>query len=134
MFLSPRKGAFFVPALFQRKQEAFDAEPRGIASQAAVGMDDPMAGDDDGEGVFAVGIAHGPAGAWASDVRGQHGVAPGLAVGDVLQSLPDAPLEGRAPHIERKAERAQAAVEIGVELPVGLPQMLLDSRGDVRRG
>ena len=44
-------------SVFQRKQEALDAQSRGVAAQLAAGADDPVAGDDDGERVPAVGIA-----------------------------------------------------------------------------
>ena len=49
-------GAFVLeePALF--------IQAGAVAAQGAIRTDDPVAGDDDGDGVAAVGLAHGPEG------------------------------------------------------------------------
>ena len=67
----------------------------GIRAQLSIRGDDPVAGDDQGNGVLAVGAGHGTLGAGATDLRGEGLVGPGLAGGDGGECGPDLALEGR---------------------------------------
>lgn len=52
---------------FMGQQPAFGIKSTGITCQAAICADDPMAGDDDGYGIMADGVADG--------LRGNHAAA-----------------------------------------------------------
>ncbi len=104
--------------MFKREQPAFgcDALGTGIAANPG-GGDHAVAGDDDGNGVGAVGAADAAGGAAGEGRDG--GVGSGLAVGDGAQLGPDALAVGRAMWCERQGEGVQFAVEIGVQLVAG---------------
>ena len=78
---------------FQVEQILFGPEASAVAGQVAVAADDAVAGEDDGDGVGAVGIGHSPDGFGESDGGGQFTVGHCLSVGDVGELLPDALLE-----------------------------------------
>src|SRR5690606_20604310 len=88
----------------------------------AAGADHPVAGNDDGNGVAAVGQAHGPYRGGVADKQGDVLVAAVFAMGNGLQGPPDALLEGRAPRRQGQVELAQAAVEISPQLVTGVLQ------------
>lgn len=67
--------------------------PARIAGELAVFADDAVAGDEDGEGVFAVGGSDCADGFRVVDELGDIAVAGGFAVGDGLEGLPDLLLE-----------------------------------------
>ena len=112
--------AFQIKDSFQRQQLSFYAEPSGIARQAPVCPDDPVAGNDDGDGIAANG---------AADSLGRHARDAGLlrnplcnvpvghcpAVGNGHQDAPDPLPEGRAAKIQRREKVRLAAVEIRVQ-------------------
>ena len=78
------------------QQPALAVQARAVAPQAAVRGDDPVAGDDEGDGVTAVGLAHGPAGLGVAHPPGQFAIGDGLPPGDAPQFLPDPELKGGA--------------------------------------
>ena len=73
--------------LLQFKQGAFAVDAGGVAGERAVGADDAVARDDDGDGVVAYSAAHSLRRA-ASETAGQLAVGQRLAVGDGKQCLP----------------------------------------------
>jgi hypothetical protein len=73
---------------------AFDAA--AVAGEGSVGSDDAMTGDDDGDGIGAVGEADRANRRGPADGGGEFAVGSGCTAGNVAQSLPDLALEGRA--------------------------------------
>ena len=80
----------------QLQQPDLLVDSGGEAYEVSVFADDAVAGDDDGNGVDAVGAAHGAAGIGAADFCGEVAVGAGGSVGDFLQGLPDLLLKGGA--------------------------------------
>src|SRR5690606_17863876 len=78
--------------------------------------DDAVAGDDDGDGVLAVGQSHGADCLGSADAFGDVFVADGYAIGDFRQRLPDALLKGSALGARWQIEVAQFAGEISPQL------------------
>ena len=89
------------------EQGALVLEAAAEAGQRPVAADDAVARADDGDRVAAVGAADGARLARVADPRGDLAVAGGLAVGDLQERGPDAPLEGAA------AVGSQLEVEVG---------------------
>ena len=80
-------------ALLEGQEALLAPEAAAVAAEAAVGVHHPVAGNDDGDAVHAVGLSHRPDCVGRADGLRQLLVGPGLAVGDALQRLPDALLE-----------------------------------------
>ena len=87
--------------LFQFQKGLLCRKSSGIAGQAAVVTQDPVAGDEDPDGIAAAGLAHGTAGSGISDGCGDLPVAACFAVRDGLEGLPDGCLKGRSGGAER---------------------------------
>ena len=102
----------------------FGPEAAAVAGEAAVAADDAVAGEDDGDGIGAVGIGYCPDGFGGSDGGGQFTVGHCLSVGDVGELLPDALLEVGAGEQEGDVVVLALSSEVLVELPVGPPQVL----------
>ena len=79
------------------EQPALAVQAGTVAAQAAVRGNDPVAGDDEGDGVDRVGLAHGPGGLGVADPAGQFAVGDGLPPGNAAQFLPDPELETGCP-------------------------------------
>lgn len=47
---------------FQFQQILLDSQAARITGQFSIGSNDPVAGNDDADGVLVVGMPHGPAG------------------------------------------------------------------------
>ena len=77
----------------QRQQLPLDRQASAKAGQGAIGTDDAMAGNDDGQWICAIGEADGAAGAGLTDAPGQLPIGDGLTVGNALQLAPYAVLE-----------------------------------------
>ena len=60
------------PRIFQLDEALLDLKPSAIAGQVAMLADDPVAGNDDGNGVAAVGGAYGPYGRGITDALAIH--------------------------------------------------------------
>ena len=88
--------------------------PAAEPVQATVRADDPVAGDDDGDGVGAAGRADGAGG--AVELVGELAVAQGAAPRDGAHALPDPALEGAPRRRQRQLEGRRVAVEVGLEL------------------
>src|SRR5438067_10810329 len=80
--------------VFEEPALAFDAA--AVAGEGAVGADDAMTGDDNSDGIGAVGEADCPDCGWAADSIGEFAVGDGGAERNLSQSLPYLTLEGRA--------------------------------------
>ena len=103
-------------ALLEGEQAALGIEAAAVATDAAVGRDHAVAGDDDRDGVRAVGEADGAKGPGAAGGAGDVGVAAGRAVGDLGERVPDGALERGAPQVEGDGEVAADAAEVLGEL------------------
>ena len=79
-----------------------------------------MAGDDDAEGVQAVGVCYGSDGLRAAKDCCLLLVGYGGAVGDIPELLPDLLLEGGAKGFDGEGEGLACATEVFVELQDGL--------------
>ena len=77
-----------------------------------------MAGDEDREGIAAVGGAYGPGGVWVSQTVCEFAVGAGFAEGDCEKLLPDRLLKGCAPEVQWDGELVAFAGEV-------LPELLL---------
>src|SRR5690606_17363489 len=98
---------------------ALDRQATAETGERATRADDAMAGNHDGNGIAAVGEAHGARGIGIAERGGQRAVGGRLAVFDAAQALPDAALELRAAGIERQVELRARAGEIFLELFTG---------------
>ena len=97
------------------------------AAHLAVGGDDAVAGDDDGDGVAAAGGADGAGG--GAEFLGDAAVGADVALRDALHDVPDQALEGGAFRADGQVEGVQVAGEIGAQLPVGLRDQRVLQRG-----
>src|SRR4051794_5268447 len=96
------------------EQLALHVQATGVAGELAGRADDAVARDDDADRVPRIGAAHRAG--HAAQLAGQLAVGHGLAVRDLGQRFPDAPLELGARGREREVEALELAGEIGVEL------------------
>src|SRR3989442_1027819 len=104
---------------FVLKQPALAVQAAAEASQLAARPDHTVAGDDDGDGVLAVGGADGAGGARAVEAARQLTVARGRAVRDGTQGVPHAPLKRGASRGERQVEGRAGAREVLAQLLAG---------------
>ncbi len=74
----------------------FPVEPARKASEFTVGSEDAVAGDEEGDGVGAAGLADGAAAVGVVDGAGDFAVGRGLVEGDKAKGVPDLLLEGGA--------------------------------------
>ena len=103
---------------FDSEEPTLEVETTGETAEGAVGADDAMAGDDDGDGVLSVGLSGGAKSSGAADFLGEPAIAAGLAVRDGEQALPDGLLEVRAPEeVEGETEPFQLSIEVSEQLP-----------------
>jgi hypothetical protein len=70
---------------FKIKQFLFYFNSMAKAAQAAIAFDDPMAGDNQGQRVFAIGISHCTKGLWMADSPGNLLIGSCLTVWDLCQ-------------------------------------------------
>jgi len=107
---------------FEVEEEAFGISTikAGIATDGTISTHHTMAGDDDGDGVAAIGLADRAraGGEGAGDVT----IGAGFARRYLLQRGPDTALKGRAMRCERKLEMPALAVEIILQLFGGVAQ------------
>jgi len=87
--------------------------------EGTIFSDDPMAGDDQADGVGAVGAADCARGGGVADLNCDVGIAACFAEGDLLEGGPDFFLEGGADKIEGQIEITMFASEIGEDLAPG---------------
>ena len=66
----------------------------GVAGKSPVGPDDPVAGDEDGDGVAVIGLPHRPGGFGRADGLGQLAVSTGFPPWNTAQRFPHPPLKG----------------------------------------
>ena len=97
------------------EQALLPLEPAGEAADA-VGGDDAVAGNDEGDRVLPVRTADGAAGAALAEARGQLTVGPDLSVGDPLELFPHPQLERRSAQVEVEIEDLQRSCVIGPAL------------------
>ncbi len=90
--------------IFLTEQGAFALDAPAVAGEGAVGTDDAMTGDEDGEFIGGAGPGDGADGLGQADALGNLGVAGGLAEGNFGECPPHALLEGGATDVERKLE------------------------------
>ena len=103
---------------FQLQQASFHVEARGIACERAVGADDAVAGDEDGDGVAMHRLSDGLCRA-AADASGDLAIAHRGAVGDVQQFLPHLLLKRRALRVQRREKARIHAAEVTIEPTTG---------------
>ncbi len=78
-------------------------KPPGVACEAARGAKNPVAGNDDGDGIAAHSAAYGLSGHACGYFQSQASVASGFTPGDIQQQLPDLTLKRCAGRGEGKA-------------------------------
>lgn len=105
---------------FQRQQLCLFVDAACVAGQAAVGADDPVAGDDDGDLVVPDRPTHGLCRHPGKTVHRrqllcQCAVGRGLAVGDLEQQRPDFLPEGGTNGVERRSEVRLLPAEVTIQ-------------------
>ena len=91
-----------------------------IAAEFAVLLDDPVAGDHQGDGVGAHRQPHGAGSLWVADGARHLGVAHHPGGRDLEPRPPDADLKVGAAHVQGDgAIRRFAVIEHGVDDPLG---------------
>jgi len=108
---------------FQIEELSFDREPAGKSPQRSVMGDHPVARHNQGNGIGAKRVAHGPCIPRPADLRRNPPVGAHAAEGNPQRGLPDFSLKrGTAGQIDGKIERAGPAREIAPHLPLSVPQ------------
>ncbi len=110
------------------EQPALLLDSAGVPAQVPPGGDHPVAREQDGDGVLAVGVSDG-AGAAGADAAGQFTVSHDLAPGDGPECLPDDELVLGAVQVEGRELRRMAGEVVGQRLEPGLqvvPGLLAD--------
>jgi hypothetical protein len=97
---------------FKLQKSALDVEPAAVPDEAAIRTDDSVTRDDDGDRVFIVGHADGPAGLRVPHRRGNVPVRACLTVWDVAQRRPYVFLKRRSGRLERQVKRASLSEEV----------------------
>ena len=102
--------------VFEGKEVALGGEAAGVAGQGAVGTDDAVAGDEDGEGIGTDCVGYGADGGRMADAPGKFAVGRGPAVGYQQQLVPHRFLKLRACEHQRHVELAPFACKVFVKL------------------
>ena len=119
--VTERPQAFCYPEInfsksFQFQQIFLDIQPLGVAGQAAICANDPVAGHHDAQRVAVAGAAHGAACLGFAQRRRQLSVGAYLPVGDLAQLRPYRLLKGRALCCQRQVELPAHPGKIFVQL------------------
>ena len=75
--MAARRFCLFSMCRFQRQQLPFDSQPAGVPAKPAACVDNPVAGDHNGQWVVVVGLPHGPRAARAAHCGRKLGIALG---------------------------------------------------------
>ena len=102
----------------QCQQSAFQGKSSGITDKPAVGSDDPVAWNDDGNGIPMTGQSDGA----HSDGNCDFPVGGGLSVWNFQEALPDPFHEWRSLRIKRQVEVFSFSSEIFFQLAEGFLQ------------
>lgn len=94
------------------QEPLFAPETAAVAGEFAVAGKNAVARDDDGDGVLAVGGAHGSDSLGVANGVGDVLVGEEATVRDGEEFLPDALLEGRAGRFQGEVESLALALEI----------------------
>ncbi len=98
------------------QEPAFAPQAAGISGEGAVAADNAVAGNDDGQFVFAVGGAYGPDAFRVADAVRQLQVRDGMAERDVQELLPYGLLEVGTGLLQGQLESFTFAGKVFVEL------------------
>ncbi len=99
-----RKTKFFGSMSFQRQQDHFVLDTAVIACEPVTGAHDPVAGDEDTNGVYGNCLSH-CLGTGGTQHFGKLTVGDRFPIGDLQQKLPDTHLKRRAGRSKRKRSR-----------------------------
>src|SRR6266404_7238844 len=105
-----------------REQPLLALQAAAVAGQRAVRTDDPMARNQDGNGIAAVREPHRPRCIRIADALRQLTVAPGCPVRNFSERTPYALLELGSLQVQRQIEVAAGSREVFLELPRRLRQ------------
>ena len=75
-----------------------------------------MTGDDNRQSIISIGLCHSPDGFFVSKLPGQAQIAPGFAIGNLHQCLPDPLLKIRTGQQDRQVKLPAASFEILIKL------------------
>jgi len=100
--------------VFEQLSFYFLSKPE--TGEGTIFPDDPVARDDQADGIGAVGAADCARGGGVADLNCDVGIAACFAEGDLLEGGPDFFLEGGADKIEGQIEITMFASEIGEDL------------------
>ena len=108
-----RAAAIMLGDLFFLEEAALARRSPAVAAEGPIGPDHSMARHHERQAVARAGAGHGPHGLRLSDGLGDLGVGAGLAIRDLLQRAPHAPLEGRGRDVDRQVQARDGPVEMG---------------------
>src|SRR5215469_8185400 len=109
-------------AAFEGEEFLLDREASAVSGEFAAAADDAVAGDDDRDGIGAVGQAYGTRCVGVADASGKFPVGDGFSVRDAAETLPDGLLERRALRGEGEVEGFKLPGEVGAQLADGVFQ------------
>jgi hypothetical protein len=110
---------------FEGEHKFFALQARAESSKPAIGADDAVAWNNDGDGVAPISSAHGSEGLGLAAARGELGVAYGRAKGNISKSCPYRKIKGRASRSKRHMEGGECPLEVGFNLFNGILQVRL---------
>src|ERR1700736_3324165 len=103
-------------ACFVVEEPLLGGQPTAESGQRSVGSDNPMTGEDDADGIRAVGSAEGARGLGDAERGRLLTIAGRGAERDTSQRPPGCELEARTLQVEREIERRARSGEVLVEL------------------
>ena len=98
------------------EQTAFAVDPPAVPGQIPVRADEPMAWDDDRDGILTVGCPNRASGEWLADSRRERAIRRRLSIWDLEQRGPHGDLKWRPVETERELEAVARSLEVLGEL------------------
>lgn len=108
--------------LLQVKEISLYCQSSGKPGQASAAPNDPMAGNDNGQGIFIGCPTHGPGLIVITEQRCNLTIGPGLAKGDLLYNGPYGLLKGCSLRAKQEVKCFPLSLEILFKLGLGLAE------------
>ena len=105
---------------FHIQQEPLGGKPTGIACKRTVCTYDPMARQEERQGVGSDCRCYSPHASWSAQSRGQLGISPGLTIRHLPQCRPNHALEWSTAETNRHVKPFPSSLEIAVKLTASL--------------
>ena len=118
-------------ASLESQQETLASQSAAISAQLSTSSDDPMARDDDHDGIAMIGVAYGAQGCGTPHPTCLLAIGDSRTIRNGLQGVPCLLLEIGATEQQRQVELSELSGEIPVELPAGFLEYI--GKGFCRR-